>query len=299
MGNTIDLTNKTFSNYTVIERNGKDSRGEALWKCKCNNCGNRSDVRSYQLRKISSKSCIYCKGQKMCVDLKNQKFGKLTPIKYVGSNKGNGALWLCRCDCGNETIVTANSLQQGTTKSCGCWNMEVLHQMHYNISGEEFGYIKVISHAYNSEHNGSMWNCICSNCGKELIVSRHSLMNGQLSCGCLKSKSEYIISQILNDKNIIYEREYIFNELRSDNNMPLRFDFCIKNEDDSIKALIEYQGIIHYQAINWYNGMDGLKSRQKYDNQKVEYCNNNNIPLYIIKYDENIYDKMEMILNAG
>ena len=27
---------------------------------------------------------------------------------------------LCRCDCGNETTVTAVRLTRGATKSCGC-----------------------------------------------------------------------------------------------------------------------------------------------------------------------------------
>ena len=28
--------------------------------------------------------------------------------------------WLCKCDCGNETIVGQTLLQTGKTKSCGC-----------------------------------------------------------------------------------------------------------------------------------------------------------------------------------
>lgn len=34
-------------------------------------------------------------------------------------------VWLCRCDCGNEVEVSAHSLRNGNTKSCGCLNREL------------------------------------------------------------------------------------------------------------------------------------------------------------------------------
>jgi hypothetical protein len=33
--------------------------------------------------------------------------------------------WNCVCDCGNETLVHANSLVNGTTRSCGCYALEL------------------------------------------------------------------------------------------------------------------------------------------------------------------------------
>lgn len=52
-------------------------------------------------------------------DISNQKYGKLTPVEYVGVYK-NRSSWLCKCDCGNETIVSATKILSGHTKSCGC-----------------------------------------------------------------------------------------------------------------------------------------------------------------------------------
>ena len=40
-------------------------------------------------------------------DITGQKFNKLTAIKRVGSDKNRRALWLCKCDCGNEFIAAA------------------------------------------------------------------------------------------------------------------------------------------------------------------------------------------------
>ena len=49
-----------------------------------------------------------------------KKFGRLSVIGFVGYDCNRAAIWKCRCDCGNEVIVTGSSLRGGYTKSCGC-----------------------------------------------------------------------------------------------------------------------------------------------------------------------------------
>ena len=46
--------------------------------------------------------------------------------KFLKIDKGKHALWLCECDCGNETKTRGGDLRQGTTTSCGCKNKEDL-----------------------------------------------------------------------------------------------------------------------------------------------------------------------------
>ena len=58
------------------------------------------------------------------IDLTGQKFGRLKVIERVGRTKQGNALWKCRCDCGNETIVRSVSLRNGESKSCGCIRSE-------------------------------------------------------------------------------------------------------------------------------------------------------------------------------
>lgn len=53
-------------------------------------------------------------------DLTGRKFGDLTVINYCGKDKWNSRTWLCRCECGNVTIVATKDLNAGVTKSCGC-----------------------------------------------------------------------------------------------------------------------------------------------------------------------------------
>lgn len=59
------------------------------------------------------------------VDLTGQRFGRLTVIKRV-ENNGKKVMWLCRCDCGNETTVFSGYLRNGDTKSCGCLSKDKL-----------------------------------------------------------------------------------------------------------------------------------------------------------------------------
>ncbi len=60
-------------------------------------------------------------------DITNQRFGRLTVIKRAESKNGR-TMWLCKCDCGNYKNISSSSLTRGTTKSCGCYNLEKLSE---------------------------------------------------------------------------------------------------------------------------------------------------------------------------
>jgi hypothetical protein len=58
------------------------------------------------------------------INMIGQKIGKLTVIKLVKKQNNSRAYWLCKCDCGNETVVCGKDLRNGNTKSCGCLNQD-------------------------------------------------------------------------------------------------------------------------------------------------------------------------------
>lgn len=58
------------------------------------------------------------------VDLTNHKFGRLTVIERKENTKHGASTWLCKCNCGQKTIVRASHLKCGVTQSCGCLNHE-------------------------------------------------------------------------------------------------------------------------------------------------------------------------------
>ena len=53
------------------------------------------------------------------LDLTGQRYGKLTVLEPA-PNIGTKTAWLCRCDCGQETVVRTYHLRSGHTVSCGC-----------------------------------------------------------------------------------------------------------------------------------------------------------------------------------
>jgi hypothetical protein len=57
-------------------------------------------------------------------DLTDRKFARLLVLRRAGSDKHGNALWLCRCDCGQEATTTTSHLRIGRVKSCGCLRKE-------------------------------------------------------------------------------------------------------------------------------------------------------------------------------
>lgn len=53
-----------------------------------------------------------------------ERFGRLVTVAYAGKAKDSRHQFLCKCDCGNETIVLEKHLRNGNTKSCGCFKKD-------------------------------------------------------------------------------------------------------------------------------------------------------------------------------
>lgn len=116
MGKHIDLAGKSFGELTVVRDTGeRHKNGSYIWECKCS-CGKIITVPTHVLK--GQKSCG-CKARRL-EDLTGRKFGKLTAISISGKSSRGRIMWDCICDCGNETIVSANNLKSSQVISCGC-----------------------------------------------------------------------------------------------------------------------------------------------------------------------------------
>ncbi len=63
------------------------------------------------------------------IELTGQKFTRLRVLSVTNQRDSHGAVkWLCKCDCGNEKVVSSRLLRSGQTKSCGCLNTELRMQ---------------------------------------------------------------------------------------------------------------------------------------------------------------------------
>lgn len=126
-----NLIGNRYNRFIVI---GKDDK-KYYWICKCD-CGTVKSVRSDHLKSGATKSCG-CKTRENASklgkrtsdkisgwnfeDITGKRFGRLT-VKglYEKGNNKKSPLWLCKCDCGAETIVAGTNIRIGHTTSCGC-----------------------------------------------------------------------------------------------------------------------------------------------------------------------------------
>lgn len=54
------------------------------------------------------------------IDITGHRYGRLVVVERSASPL-SGTRWLCRCDCGNTTVVRTKDIRSGKgTKSCGC-----------------------------------------------------------------------------------------------------------------------------------------------------------------------------------
>ncbi len=119
-------------------------------------------------------------------DLSGSVFGRLSVISEHGKNKYGSVLWLCRCECGVETILQSSQFKE--TKSCGRCISNISARSYHLISGQRFGYLTVIKPRYRYRKK-TMLICRCV-CGKTIQALALNIINGgKTSCGCKVDKA--------------------------------------------------------------------------------------------------------------
>lgn len=84
------------------------------------------------------------------VDIRGQRFGKLTALQPTSERRHGHVVWLCQCDCGKQKVTTAHWLRTGGVKSCGCLlagevsraNSEAKGLRYKEISGKFWALVK-------------------------------------------------------------------------------------------------------------------------------------------------------------
>lgn len=291
---TDNLIGRRFNSLLVL-----DYCGNSTWECQCD-CGNITKVKTSSLKSGKTKSCGCLRGQntkgntrksKPKVDLTGQTFGYLTPLEYI-----KGGKWECLCKCGNKIIVDTRNLNSGHTRSCGCLSKEVNSKNNtLDMTGYETDTLKVLTRAGSDNGGIALWECLCKKCGRTFITRGSNIRQEYTtSCGCISSKNEEKIINLLQQNNIEFSTQYIFPDLFGINGGPLRFDFAIfKNH--ILSHLVEYNGAQHYIKTNTKWG-ENFETQQANDELKRKYCEKNNIPLVIIKYNEE-YDINTLLNN--
>lgn len=126
----LNLIGQKFGKLTVISRAENSKSNKTRWNCVCD-CGNTSIPTGSALKNGKSSSCG-CNQRvaasnvlkKRFDDITGKKFNRLLVLNRI-ENKNKKPWFLCKCDCGNLKEIAAQRLRSGTTKSCGCYKLEI------------------------------------------------------------------------------------------------------------------------------------------------------------------------------
>lgn len=283
---TKDLKGMKFGRLLVLEEAGTRN-GRTWWKTQCE-CGTIKVVSSNMLLTGKTLSCGCLKREKTierCTKpMIGKTFGRLTVLEKMYAKKGKGAYYKCQCSCGSIVIVQGAMLRSGNSKSCGCLAKDkAAEKCSRGMIGRRFGKLTVIKRAPNRKGHSTRWICQCD-CGGIIETTRSSLLVGEtLSCGCIKSKGEWKVSNILTENNIVFEKQKTYDDLRNKNWGVLRYDFYVPEGN----YLIEYDGQqhFHYTNLGW-NDKEHYEKVKENDSIKDEYCRENGIPLIRIPYTQ-------------
>ena len=125
------------------------------------------------------------------IDLTGRRFGALTVVSRA---PGDGsARWVCRCDCGKDTVQSGYSLRKGLVTSCGCGMFRASRRrgistgQQTDYTGQTFGNLTAVRRISRGKW---LWKC---SCGGETVASPGDVRSGRhASCGCLlKSASRH------------------------------------------------------------------------------------------------------------
>jgi hypothetical protein len=190
---------KRYGKWLVLEEEPQGHNGAARWRCRCD-CGTERAVLGYQLRRGGSTSCG-CNRKKVerrnMIDETGHRYGRWLVLGEAPRKPNNTIYWLCRCDCGTESVISGYSLRYGRTKSCGCGRNIGRHQsksVRARISrantidemGHKYSHLLVIKKSPNRKNGLVCWRCLCD-CGKYVTATGDALRKGRAtSCGCQK-----------------------------------------------------------------------------------------------------------------
>lgn len=117
----------------------------------------------------------------------------------------------------------------------------------------------------------------------EWEITPSNLRKGRWCPICNLPYSEKVVYDYLINNKYIFKIQYTFDDLKSENDELLKFDFAILDNLNNVLGIIEIDDQEHR-----YNTKQPrrLKSRER-DIQKNKYCKNNKIPIFRLEYKLN------------
>lgn len=242
--------------------------------------------------------CPYCnKGIRLDYEYVKEyitSFGyKLLSTEYIN----NHTKLLMECNNNHKFEITYGDFQQGNRcpycshKSGKVYLYDSFGYNHFDKVCMNWSDKNKISPFEISCHNDRKCIFYCHECNTEFEKSITKITDREQWCpNCKMSKGEKRIRYWLENNNINYIYEKMFNDLLGIGNGLLSYDFYLPDYN----LLIEYQGEQHEHQCGIFGGEDKFKIQQEHDRRKREYAERNNIKLLEIWYWD--FDNIEEIL---
>ena len=217
----------------------------------CHKCGgsNRSINEEFILK---SKQIHNLKYDYSKVEYKNNKTKVEIICQYHGSFYISPSNHLKGVGCSKCVRKAKSTNQEFIEKS------NIKHNFMYNY--DDVNYVNCKTQvAINCQKHGTFYQ------------TPNSHLRGSGCPDCNLSKGEIMIENYLKEHNLKYEKQFFFKDLK--HKKELKFDFAIKDENNKLKLLIEYNGIQHYKFNKRFhrNKLEFRVSKYR-DKLKLDYC---------------------------
>jgi hypothetical protein len=206
-------------------------------------------------------------------------------VQY-GINNYDKVIITCKEHGNFEQTPSAHLRGQGCPKCFGSVKRtnEIFIEDARKIHGDKFDY--------------SLVNYISNKKKVDIICKTHGVFSQRVSVhldgfGCKQCKSssrgEKAIAEYLKRKKIKFDVEKRFDDCR--NTYPLPFDFWLPEHN----TLIEYDGIQHFEVVEWFGGQERFDYTKKNDEIKTQYCLDNGIKLIRVAKGESVVKCLKVI----
>ena len=196
--------------------------------------------------------------------------------------------------CNSIGYPTPSNLLKGTgaCNYCAIQNMKLtkrkVFKERFMSEVAKYPEYKVLSD-YKNSHSKVLFKHM--ECGHEYETAPNYFMTGSRCPKCSSSKGEKRIQYYLESiKDLVFKKEFTFDDLVY--KKKLRFDFAVLDANNHPKLLIEFDGLHHFQEVDYFKSNLGIVKKR--DELKNKYCKERNIKLLRIPYYE--FDSIEEIL---
>lgn len=269
--------------HSCNSRNIIPKRKYKTWKCICEKQVTNTEICREKIDFLSKGDCELIgeyvnKGTKILV--KNKNCQHTYPIKMETFYRSQACRICTPITLYRNHPYTIDELQEEIDQRYGKNTIKILSRDYKNLTTP----IQIL-HSCNK---------------KSFVTPDHLLHNKKVKyyycihCAKPKSTGERLIKEYLKKNNFIFIAEHSFKDCR--HKKPLRFDFVVFNSDNTIKLIVERDGLQHSEYGNpLCKTKEDLELIKKRDEIKNNYCKKNNYPLVRISYKDN--QKIEEILS--